>query len=234
MSNLKTRDQGRQAPGRRRRGRPAKGEADDTRSALLRAARKLLQESGASYVSVQRIAHEAAVDPAMVNYHFGGRDQLFSAVLNQAIEEWLPRAQEIADRSGDALARLEQRLRGLVAMRREAPFIDRLLLEQIIIARGSDAETRFRAYLGRALKQYETLVADGVEQGTLKPIDPAFLFVSSLALCEYFFAFRKMLDYVLEIDGDDPEVVERYADHVVELILHGVARRPDGGSADSA
>ncbi len=92
------------------------------------------------------------------------------------------------------------------------------------MARGSDAEVQFRSYVQRALKQYEKMVADGVEQGTLKPVDPVFVFISGLALCEYFFTFRRMLDYVLEIDGDDPETVERYADHVVDLILHGIAR----------
>lgn len=221
-------------PGPRRRGRPSKKTAGDTRTALLEAARKLLRESDASFVSVQRIAQEAAVDPSMVNYHFGGRDELFSALINSVVEAWLPEAQGYADREGDALERLEARLRGLVEMRREAPFIDRLLLEQIIVTKGSDAETRFRGYLRQALKQYETMVEDGVAQGRLKPVDPVFLFISGLALCEYFFTFRRMLDYVLEVDGDDPAVIERYADNVVDLILHGVARQPAAGPEDGA
>ncbi len=59
----------------KRRGRPAKGIAGDTRAALIQATRSLLGQSDANYVSVQRIAQKAGVDPAMINYHFGGRDR---------------------------------------------------------------------------------------------------------------------------------------------------------------
>jgi len=63
----------------RRRGRRASGE--DTRAALLAAAREEFTERGFDGATVRRIAERAGVDAAMVNHWFGGKDQLFTATL---------------------------------------------------------------------------------------------------------------------------------------------------------
>jgi AcrR family transcriptional regulator len=69
------------ASGRRRRGRRPAGE--DTRTALLGAARSVFAESGYESATVRAIAARAGVDAAMVNHWFGGKEGLFGqAVLH--------------------------------------------------------------------------------------------------------------------------------------------------------
>lgn len=63
----------------RRRGRRAGGE--DTRAALLAAAREVFAEQGYQGATVRGIAARAGVDAAMVNHWFGGKQGLFSAIL---------------------------------------------------------------------------------------------------------------------------------------------------------
>ncbi|GEL20303.1 TetR/AcrR family transcriptional regulator [Pseudonocardia asaccharolytica] len=63
----------------RRRGRRRAGE--DTRAALLAAARVEFTERGFDGATVRRIAERAGVDPAMVNHWFGGKEQLFVSSL---------------------------------------------------------------------------------------------------------------------------------------------------------
>src|SRR6202000_3185956 len=63
----------------RRRGRRAGGE--DTRAALLAAAREVFGEQGYQGATVRAIAARAGVDAAMVNHWFGGKQGLFSAIL---------------------------------------------------------------------------------------------------------------------------------------------------------
>lgn len=65
----------------RRRGRRPAGE--DTRAALLAAAREVFAENGYHHATVRAIATRAGVDAAMVNHWFGGKDGLFAqAVLH--------------------------------------------------------------------------------------------------------------------------------------------------------
>ncbi len=63
----------------RPRGRRPTGE--DTRAALLDAARVEFTERGFDGATVRMIAQRAGVDPAMVNHWFGGKNALFVAVM---------------------------------------------------------------------------------------------------------------------------------------------------------
>ncbi|HKR48577.1 MAG TPA: TetR family transcriptional regulator, partial [Pseudonocardiaceae bacterium] len=79
------------ARGGRPRGRRPAGE--DTRTALLDAARVEFTERGFDGATVRAIAQRAAVDPAMVNHWFGGKDGLFVAVMEIPVnpDEIIPR-----------------------------------------------------------------------------------------------------------------------------------------------
>jgi AcrR family transcriptional regulator len=68
-----------QAEPQRRRGRRTGGE--DTRAALLAAAREVFAEQGYQGATVRGIAARAGVDAAMVNHWFGGKQGLFGAIL---------------------------------------------------------------------------------------------------------------------------------------------------------
>lgn len=68
----------------RRRGRRTSGE--DTRAALLTAARVEFTERGYDGATVRRIAERAGVDAAMVNHWFGGKAQLFTASLDVPVD----------------------------------------------------------------------------------------------------------------------------------------------------
>lgn len=66
-------------PPGRRRGRRSGGE--DTRAALLAAARAVFAEQGYQGATVRAIAARAGVDAAMVNHWFGGKQGLFTAIV---------------------------------------------------------------------------------------------------------------------------------------------------------
>jgi AcrR family transcriptional regulator len=53
----------------------------DTREAILAAARTAFAERGYDGASIRQIAGGAGVDPALVHHYFGAKDQLFLAVM---------------------------------------------------------------------------------------------------------------------------------------------------------
>jgi AcrR family transcriptional regulator len=65
----------------KRRGRRAGGE--DTKAALLAAAREAFVERGYEGATVRAIAARAGVDAAMVNHWFGGKEGLFAKAVLQ-------------------------------------------------------------------------------------------------------------------------------------------------------
>src|SRR3954452_17573913 len=58
----------------------------DTREAILTAARDAFAERGFDGASIRAIAATAGVDPALVHHYFGGKDQLFLAAIEAPID----------------------------------------------------------------------------------------------------------------------------------------------------
>jgi AcrR family transcriptional regulator len=58
----------------------------DTREAILAAAREAFAERGYDKASIRQIATSAGVDPALVHHYFGAKDQLFLAVMEAPID----------------------------------------------------------------------------------------------------------------------------------------------------
>ncbi|WP_432977037.1 TetR family transcriptional regulator [Dactylosporangium sp. CA-233914] len=65
----------------------------DTREAILTAAREAFAERGFDGASIRQIATSAGVDPALVHHYFGAKDQLFLATMDAPINpaEVLPK-----------------------------------------------------------------------------------------------------------------------------------------------
>jgi len=55
----------------------------DKKERLLTAAMKMFAERGFENVSIRQIANEADLNSAMISYYFGGKEQLFTAVLSR-------------------------------------------------------------------------------------------------------------------------------------------------------
>ncbi|MET4926493.1 TetR family transcriptional regulator, partial [Streptomyces sp. PSRA5] len=73
----------------RRRGRPARSDADTgpgTRERILEAARTEFAERGYDKTSVRGIAKVAGVDPALVHHYFGTKEEVFGAAIEVSFE----------------------------------------------------------------------------------------------------------------------------------------------------
>lgn len=68
----------------KRRGRRPGGQ--DTRAALVDAAREVFAEVGYNDATVRIIATRAGVDPAMVNHWFGGKEALFTVAVQIPVD----------------------------------------------------------------------------------------------------------------------------------------------------
>ncbi|MER7409789.1 TetR/AcrR family transcriptional regulator [Streptomyces cacaoi] len=76
-----------------------------TRERLLAAAKRLFLEKGADQVSVRAVNAAAGLNPGAVHYHFGSREGLITALLEQELRPlWMDRMRELARPSGPAPA----------------------------------------------------------------------------------------------------------------------------------
>ena len=107
-------------PGQQRR-------RDETRAAILRAARDRLVEVGYANLNVRDIASDAGVNHALIGYHFRGKQQLVMAVLDEANRRLLERQTRMYQGTAQRRAEMAAGLRLL--RRRPASGFVRLLME---------------------------------------------------------------------------------------------------------
>lgn len=74
---------------KRSRGRPA-GSATVDPDVLLRSARQVFARQGFEATSVREIARDAGVDPSLMAHHFGSKEALWIAVVEQIAHRAVP------------------------------------------------------------------------------------------------------------------------------------------------
>jgi AcrR family transcriptional regulator len=124
----------------------------ETRARLLNAAARLFAERGFARVTVRDICKKARANVAAVNYHFGGKDGLYDAVMRMAIETM--QATTEAARVAGSDKPPEARLRAYISV-----FADRLLgthhetwIHQLMMREISDPSPALRSVAEEVMK----------------------------------------------------------------------------------
>jgi AcrR family transcriptional regulator len=89
--------------------------SEDTKAALLGAAKQLIIERGYAGATVRELAAAAGTNVAAVNYHFGSREKLLTQAMLEYFMEWTVRAGEVdVDPDAEPLQQLAVRARPMV------------------------------------------------------------------------------------------------------------------------
>ncbi|MGC4880387.1 TetR family transcriptional regulator [Micromonospora sp. DT43] len=189
------------------RGRPRGN--PDTRARIAAAARDLFREHGYPGTTVRAVAAAAGVDPALISYHFGSKQGLFSQSLNllcvdpSALDQALRGDQAgLADRLLDSVTGLWDA--GVPAENRMAVQDDetmRALRDYL------DGELRLRIaeFLGGPDATERATAAVGVLGGLI---------------------FTRYLNPIRSIDALSPADVRRVFGPALRAVLHARPRRP--------
>ncbi|MCP1411756.1 TetR/AcrR family transcriptional regulator [Paenarthrobacter sp. A20] len=81
-------------------------DADVTRRALVRAARRRFATEGYRATTVRHIAADAGVNVALINRYFGSKEGLFEACMNRTVDELDPQTRARAASVDEVIARL--------------------------------------------------------------------------------------------------------------------------------
>jgi AcrR family transcriptional regulator len=88
--------------------RPARADGAATRTLILESTRRRLCEAGYARLNVRDIARDAGVNHALIGYHFGGKQQLVMAVLDEVNKRLLERQARMYQDSASASQKWQQ------------------------------------------------------------------------------------------------------------------------------
>ena len=215
-------------PGRKARrdtrgpGRPPEAEGVHGRETLLRAARELMVEKGFPRVTVREVAQRAGVGPALVNYYFGGKSELFAAIIEQVALEAHERLDNAIRSSGSSQERVRSFVREFVGAMAADPYLPRLMVEQVLFADDEVIDRFARELAGPNLAMIRGLLDEGMASGELREVDPKLVVPCMVGACIYFFLAAPLIRRLFGLAEEPSELADAFAESTANLILHGL------------
>jgi TetR/AcrR family transcriptional regulator len=162
---------------KRPRGRPARSATIDP-DALLRSARQVFAKLGFEATSVREIARDAGVDPSLMAHHFGSKEALWIAVVEQIALQAVPMIEATRELRTLRVTARERVERALVIL------VERVFDEPDIGLFFSTAATekgeRLNVLIERLVRPYHDvfapLLAAGMVSGELARNDPEVMY----------------------------------------------------------
>jgi len=205
--------------------RARRRDAAATREALLAAGTELFAERGYDGVPVAAIAQKAAVNKAMINYHFGGKRNLYLAIVSATFGEMVASVERLAESPRPAPAVLRELIAavGEMATRRRPHFCAMMLRE--VVAGGTHLDPELIDKPARILGAVQRIVARGVADGDFRPVDPLLTHLSLVGSLVFFFATARFRERVLAMrrPAIKPPDAAAYVKHIQDLLTHGLA-----------
>jgi AcrR family transcriptional regulator len=167
---------------------PGRPRDDAQRNALLIETLRLVQTTPPSELSQREIARAASVDPALIRYYFGDKYGLFAEVISLIADEIAKSGSAAIARSGTPQERLARFVRATYEVHVRHPHYHQLILDQISHGRPEPVR-RIRSEMSRVLrKELVDLMREGRQSDELRVVDPGYLAIAIIGMCEFFSA----------------------------------------------
>ncbi len=212
------------AVGRRGQGRPPRADSEFTRARLIAATRALLHKNKPAKITRFDIARAAGVDPALVRYYFGNKAAVFSEVIRVVSEE-LKLRRAALPATGTVIERLQAYLQVWLEVFTDNPHFHELVVEQVFYADETGAPQRLRKFIERAYPELEALVREGIANGELRTADPRFVYLSIVALTEFFATASPLVDALFGKRGAAARQRAEYGRFAAGLLIDGLRQR---------
>jgi AcrR family transcriptional regulator len=198
------------------------------RDVLIDSTRRLLQIKPPGKVTRDEIARFAGVNPALIRYYFLDKSNLLTAVVEAISKDNLKRLRETLNQEGTAADRLARRVHLLLQMHAENPYYHQLIFEQLGQESSRKQRRLAREMIVPYFEEFHRLFSEGRRRGEMRDVDPRFLHVALIGLCELFMNAPYMLRELFQVKAITPQLVREYGDFVVDLLLHGVGPNSQG------
>ncbi|WP_277964550.1 TetR/AcrR family transcriptional regulator [Pseudomonas sp. RIT-To-2] len=204
---------------KKKRGRPAHKVAIG-REGLIDATLGLLRTCSPTDLTLQDIARQVNVDPALIRYYFGGKDGLLRAATLQLLDVTQLGSQAPED-GQDVEKMLYRRIRLIIDIGRQNPHFVQLVLREIY--QGQDPQTgeALDTIAQRGVALSEALLQARPPVPGMPEIDARMLHVALVGACT-FFATAQPLFNVLFTDSSDEALAQQYSRFLTDLLLRGL------------
>jgi TetR/AcrR family transcriptional regulator len=193
------------------------------RERILQVALEEFAANGFEGTSMAHIARRAGVTQPLVHYHFTSKDALWRAAVDNVLGLVGHGIAALRDQieGRPPPEQLELIIRAMVRFNAACPEFGRIVAYEGALG-GDRLQYLFDRQVDVPYLDVGELIAQGARDGWAKPLSVEHVVLATSAAAAYFFVIKQIVQQMYGLDVHDPETVERHADTVVELFLHGL------------
>ena len=187
---------------------------EDTRARLLAAARQAFAEQGYAHTSMDDFTAAVGLTRGALYHHFGSKEKLLLAVIDQLEGEVGARLQAIADSAPDAWQALRRRCQGYLELAL-VPELRRIILQDARAMFGDVPQAHQRIGIAALESALQALINDGVARTVHAGVTARMLYG----------AVTEAAFWIAEADGDPPARLAA-SQAVLDILLNGLLAGP--------
>jgi AcrR family transcriptional regulator len=200
-----------------------------TRQRILDAASSAFAAAGFSGARVDEIARRAGVNKALLYYHVGNKQALYTAVLMRNFDRVEAALADVMKSGGSARDRLTAVIATVTRTMQKYPDHPRIVLRELASA-GGHLEPAVLARMMRVLGSVRHLLSDGVRSGEFRATEPVMTHLTMIGASLILNAVAPLRGRAAEIgpDFEIPDDDAKVAPFLTDLLLNGIAAPGSG------
>jgi TetR/AcrR family transcriptional regulator, cholesterol catabolism regulator len=184
-----------------------------SRDVVLEAAQELISEYGYAGLSMRELAKQSGIAKATIYHHFQDKREIYLRVLERDILVVCERFAQAAGSPGDLRDKLRSVILTYFALQNEHRFVLMSALRETASMQ-SELCSLVRKHRAELMRPLADIIANGVAEGTIKPVNVEMTVVSLLGMLHSFVTHRILLDHAI--------IEEDVVDHILDLLLFGI------------
>jgi TetR/AcrR family transcriptional regulator len=195
-----------------------RGRPEQSRAAILRAARREFAASGIAGARTDAIAREARVNKALIYYYFKDKETLYGAVLDDAFSGMRARVFEALDSDLPPQQKLTAYVGtyfDFIAANQTYPQLMQREMMRAREGKSTQIDRLVKVYFQPIYRRLGEVLAQGIAQGEFRQVDPVHFIPSMLAVIVFYFSSARVMQRIVHFN---PLAPSRIAEHRVAVL----------------
>ncbi len=207
---------------KRKPGRPT-ADSEINIEHLCDVAVNVFAEKGYSGTTTTEITKKAGVARSLIHYYFGNKEELWKASIKRLANEFISEFEQSKKIHKDlnGLQMIKVVIRQLVHFYAKYPAFPKILAQELN-EHSERSEWIINSMIYPLFNVTGALFKRQRKLGNIKKIDKEFQTSILIGMASNFFSNPYLAKHLYDRDPFDDEVIEKYADAVVEIFCHGI------------
>lgn len=195
----------------------------DSETKILTAAEKVFAERGLKGARVKEIAELSGVNPALINYYFGSKENLYRTVIENFFMRVERLAVSVMEKEIDPRAKLYSLIEFGIDLLGESEYVARIFVREFVDC-GVYSELIIKRYLRRIFATAQRLVPAEKEMGEMSESQVMHFIFSAMGAMSLFYISGPVIKDIWKRDVFTKKMIEERKREVIDLIFNGIGK----------